>query len=153
LWFKIIDVDICNEKHDDISGKLESVDIIFIAGGNVFYLLQEMKKNWVDGLIKTLVENWKIYIWSSAWSVVVWPDIGIVRSLDNPQDATDLSSYGWIGLVDYSIIPHCDNIKFKEKIEKIFKDNVNYKYPIIKLNDNQAIFIEWNKICFLEDSI
>lgn len=153
LWFKIIDVDICKEKYDEILRKLESVDVIFIAGGNVFYLSQEMKKNGIDVLIKTLVENWKTYIWSSAWSVLAWPDIGIVRNLDDPKDATDLNSYEWMNLINYSIIPHCDNIKFKNKIEKIFKDNVNYKYPIIKLNDNQAVFIEWNKICFLEDSI
>ena len=153
LWFQIINVDIKNEQYTDISKKLESVDIIFVAGGNVFYLLQEMKKNNIDILINAFVKGWKTYIWSSAWSIVAGPDIWLFRNIDSLQDAPELSSYKWINLTDYVVIPHCDNDKFKNKINKAVEENINHRFQIIKLNDNQSVFIEWDKLNFVECDI
>lgn len=152
LGFHIVNVDIKHETHLDISKKLKDSDIVFVAWGNLFYLLQEMKRNEVDVLIKEFVENGKIYIGSSAWSIVVGPNIEIIQSIDDSDKAPELKSYTWLNLINYVIIPHCNNKKFKDKIDKVLENNIEYDYPIIKLNDNQAVFIEWNQIRFIENN-
>jgi dipeptidase E len=44
LGFQIVLVDIKNEETAVITQKLQSADIIFVAGGNTFYLLQELQR-------------------------------------------------------------------------------------------------------------
>lgn len=41
--YYLIDIDITNETRNNILDKFNSIDDIFIAGGNSFYLLQQLK--------------------------------------------------------------------------------------------------------------
>ncbi len=67
MKFTIVDIDISMESKEDIIEKFNRIDAIFVAGGNSFYLLQQLKlKNVLSELIE--FANNKIYIGSSAGS-------------------------------------------------------------------------------------
>lgn len=80
MKFNVIDIDISNESKEKIREKLNSVDVIFVAGGNCFYLLQQLKiKDVLQDLVK--FANNKIYIGSSAGSCIACPSIDYAEKL------------------------------------------------------------------------
>ncbi len=80
--FQIIDIDITNEEKNEIQQKFNIVDAIFVAGGNCFYLLQQLKEK---DVLKDLIEfaNNKIYVGSSAGSCITCPSIEYAQKLDD----------------------------------------------------------------------
>lgn len=152
LWFHIVLVDVKNDETAVITQKLQSADIIFVAGGNTFYLLQELQRKWIDKVIVQLVNEGKLYIWSSAWSVVAGPNIEIVQDIDKPNEAPELTSFVWLHLIESAVLPHCDSLKYQAETEKILKKYSNYQHPIIKLGDYQAVYIDWDHMTLVENT-
>src|SRR3989344_5836196 len=82
MGFSIKTVDLKNKSKEQLRKELENIDVIFVAGGNTFYLLEKTIESGFDSLLKELINNGVIYIGSSAGSVLVGPDIDITRELD-----------------------------------------------------------------------
>ncbi len=62
---------------------------------------------------------------------------------------SDLTSYDAYKLVDFAIIPHIggefNEAHFKEYAQ-MYSELANYPYPHICLRDNQAVWVEGDKI-------
>lgn len=140
MKFSIVDIDISMENKEEIIEKFNRVDAIFVAGGNSFYLLQQLK---LKNVLQELIEfaNNKIYIGSSAGSCIACPSIDYVEKLDDKTQAPLLNNCNAMNLVDFYILPH---YKSKEKYTKladdIEKDYGNYKF--VKLSNEQAIIVD-----------
>ena len=138
--YKVIDIDISKESKQDILKKFKLVDSIFVAGGNSFYLLQQLKVKNVLQELKEFANN-KIYIGSSAGACITCPSIDYVQKLDDKAQSPLLNDYKAMNLVDFYILPH---YKSKEKYTKladeIEKEYKNYKF--LKLANNQAIVVD-----------
>ena len=138
--FKIVNIDITKENKQEIIEKFNYVDVIFVAGGNSFYLLQQLK---MKDVLQELIEfaNNKIYIGSSAGACITCPSIDYVEKLDDKTQAPLLNNCNAMNLVNFYILPH---YKSKEKYTKladdIEKDYENYKF--IKLSNEQAIIVD-----------
>lgn len=138
--YKVITIDISKENKEEIIEKFNNIDAIFIAGGNSFYLLQQLK---IKNVLQELIDfaNNKIYIGSSAGSCIACPSIDYVEKLDNKSQAPLLDNFNAMNLVDFYILPH---YKSKEKYTKLADDiEKEYKsYKFIKLSNEQAIVVE-----------
>ena len=138
--YNIINIDISNESKANIIKMLNSVDAIFIAGGNCFYLLQQLK---IKDVLKELIEfaNKKVYIGISAGACISCPSIDYAQTLDDKSQAPLLDNYKSMNLVDFYILPHYNNkekyTKLADEIEKNYKD-----YKFIKLSNEQAIIVD-----------
>lgn len=56
MKFNVVDIDISKESKETIIEKFNSVEAIFVAGGNCFYLLQQLKlKDVLQELIELLI--------------------------------------------------------------------------------------------------
>lgn len=139
MHFNIIDIDITKENTEEIIKKFNNVDAIFVAGGNSFYLLQQLKtKNVLQELIA--FANTKIYVGSSAGSCIACPSIDYVEKLDNKSQAPLLKNCNAMNLVDFYILPHYKSKeKYTKMIDEIEKDYANYN--LIKLSNEQAIIV------------
>lgn len=140
MKFDIINIDISKEGTEEIIEKFNNVDTIFVAGGNSFYLLQQLKlKNVLQELID--VANNKIYVGSSAGSCIACPSIDYVEKLDDKLQAPLLNDYTAMNLVDFYVLPH---YKSKEKYTKLADDiEREYQdYKFIKLSNEQAIIVD-----------
>lgn len=136
----IIDIDISKESKQEIIEKFNGVDVIYVAGGNSFYLLQQLM---VKDVLKELKEfaNNKIYIGSSAGACIACPSIEYAQKLDDKSQAPLLNDYSAMKLVDFYILPH---YKSKEKYTKL-ADEIEKEYSsckFIKLSNDQAIIIK-----------
>ena len=98
-------LDVSTATYDSIVSTLTKNDIIFVGGGNTFYLLQELRRSGADKILVQEVNKGKLYIGESAGAVITCPDIGYCAGMDNPEKAPELTDYTGLGLVDFYIVP------------------------------------------------
>src|SRR3989344_4510325 len=139
LGFNFSELDISGKTKKELEEIVKGIDIIFVAGGNTFYLLEKVKESGFDKIIPNLISNGVVYIGGSAGACLAGPDIEPIALIDHPEEAHLKSTKG-LGLVDFLVIPHFDNEKYGDKTKDImekFKD----KYKLIQINDDQAILV------------
>ena len=144
LGFNVIDINLEGKTKNQLLEKMIGIDVIFIAGGNTFYLLQETKKSGFDEIVKSFVKKGGIYIGSSAGTLLAGPSIELAQDIDDQSDAPELKSYDSLALVDFVVLPHYDDEDFKEKIDQNLQKHKGYRYKTIKISDNQAVAVKGN---------
>ncbi len=140
--FEVFDYTITDKKEKDLRNDLKDMDIIYVSGGNTFYLLEKIKESHFDKVIKDFIKQGKVYIGTSAGSIVAGPDIYPVYCFDNPKEAKKLKNYKGLGLVDFTVLPHWGSEYFKkEYLNKELRHIYRKGYKLILLNDDQYIAI------------
>ncbi len=123
--------------------KISEAKIIFISGGNTFYLLQELKKKNLISYLKEKIENGLLYIGESAGSVITAPNIEYASVIDDKTLATELNDYTGLNLVNFYIVPHFEEEPFVEgsrKTVEMYKDLLDLKL----INNKEVILVEDN---------
>ena len=129
--------------------KLSEAKIVFISGGNTFYLLQELKRKNLTSYLKERIENGLLYIGESAGSVIAAPDIEYASVIDDKTVATELDDYTGLNLVDFYIVPHFEEEPFVESSRntvELYKDKLDLKL----INNKEAILVENNNFTILK---
>jgi dipeptidase E len=147
--FKLTDYTVTGKTPVAIKKSIQVVDGIYFTGGSAFYLMQQIQLTKSAAIFRDAVKSGKIYISTSAGSVVAGPDIYPVHSLDRIKAASKLKGYKGLSLVDFVVLPHWGSGHFKNnyRLERL-ADNYNTKNKLILLNDYQYIQIEdgWYRI-------
>jgi len=137
--YDLVIIDITNETKEEILNKFNSVDAIFVAGGNVFYLLQQLR---LKDVVSELIDfaNEKIYIGSSAGSCIACPNIDYLGNLDDKNEAPLLKDYEALNLINGYILPH---YKSSEEYTKLIDDTIKqYKdLNFIVLTNSDAVIV------------
>ncbi|USN45421.1 MAG: Type 1 glutamine amidotransferase-like domain-containing protein [Candidatus Woesearchaeota archaeon] len=115
--------------------EVENFDVIYVCGGNTFYLLKKVRETGFDKVIIEFAKTDKLYFGVSAGSILVCPNIDIASPFDeNDVNLTDLTG---LNLTDVIVSPHyCEE-------EKPIIDNFKKKsqYEVVPLTDNQALLV------------
>ncbi|MFA6437621.1 MAG: Type 1 glutamine amidotransferase-like domain-containing protein [Candidatus Paceibacterota bacterium] len=143
--FNLKEIDIKGNRKQELLDKFKGIDIIFVAGGNTFYLLEKAKESGFDEIVKESVQKGIIYVGSSAGATFVCPTIEPIKTLDDPSKAPSLKSFEGLNLINFVILPHFGEEKYKTKYEKIIEEYEDKDYKIITLTDKEAILVEDNK--------
>lgn len=120
-----------------IRSQLENHQIIFVGGGNTFYLLHWIRQSGVDKYLARLLED-RYYIGASAGSILVGPDIELsgwnLSSRD--ENIVNLSDTTGLNLVPFAVSPH-----HTEKDKKLLSaESRHVKYQVIPITDTQAVY-------------
>lgn len=150
LGFSPIELDLKRQTQEKLKAVLQGVDIIHVAGGNSFYLLQEMKESGFDKIVKDLVEKGVVYSGASAGAIVAGPDIESTKFLDDPSEAPRLKSSKGLNLVDFIVLPHYEKEKCKEKYEKTMREFADKGLNLIPITDEEFIVVEDNNYRILK---
>ena len=129
--------------------KLSQAKIVFISGGNTFYLLQELKRKNLTSYLKERIENGLLYIGESAGSVIAAPDIEYASIVDDKTLATELDDYTGLDLVDFYIVPHFEEEPFVESSRntvELYKDKLDLKL----INNKEVILVENNNFTIIK---
>ncbi|MCX6811737.1 MAG: Type 1 glutamine amidotransferase-like domain-containing protein, partial [Candidatus Berkelbacteria bacterium] len=140
LEFQVEDFDLKNKTEDETRQTLSKFDIIFVAGGNTFYLLNEIKKSGFDKVARELVRKGRVYIGSSAGSYIACPTIEAACWKHADKNIVNLKDLTALNLVDFIVVCHYLS-QYKEIVEAGKKTT---KFPVITLTDNQFIFADDN---------
>ena len=114
------------------STNIDNYDIMYMMGGNTFYLLDMIRKyNFSQEIIK-FINNNKIYIGSSAGSEILGSSIEPALGYDDNN--VGMTDYQGLKIIDGLIIPHANRKKeFIESLKNTTKEN------IILLSDGDGI--------------
>ncbi|EHS5047503.1 Type 1 glutamine amidotransferase-like domain-containing protein [Listeria monocytogenes] len=140
LGLIVEELDVATETLEEITATLKKNDFIYVTGGNTFFLLQELKRTGADKLILEEIAKGKLYIGESAGAVITSPNISYIQSMDSVKNATNLTNYDALNLVDFSILPHYNNAPFKEVTQKIAAD-YSGKPTMRPISNQEAIFV------------
>ena len=134
-------LDVSTASYESIVSTLTKNDIIFVGGGNTFYLLQELRRSGADKILIQEVNKGKLYIGESAGAIIACPDIGYCVGMDSPEKAPELTDYTGLGLVDFYIVPHIGNEEMGEAAEKAVEE-YNSRLDLEVITDKQVIQVE-----------
>ncbi|MBS3051434.1 MAG: Type 1 glutamine amidotransferase-like domain-containing protein [Candidatus Aenigmarchaeota archaeon] len=143
--FRLVTVDLKGMKKSNLLKKLNEFDIIYVAGGNTFYLLQKMRESGFDKIIKKLLRGGKIYVGSSAGAAVAGTNIRSIRFLDDPSKAK-LKSFKGLNLVGFVPLPHFGNKKYSKPYTKVMEDLKKTGYKYVKIREGGAAFVKNGKV-------
>lgn len=150
LGIIVEELEITTASPDKISEVLNRNDYIFISGGNTFYLLQELRRKGADILITEQIRAGKLYIGTSAGSIILCPDIEFVKEMDYNHTAPELQSFTGLNIVDFYILPHYLDFPFEEITQNIVK-KYGKKLDLRPISNKQVITIAGNRIEILEN--
>lgn len=137
--------------------RLEYADVIFIGGGNAFYLSYLMEKTSLFDMLPKLLEN-RVYGGISAGSMIATDSIRSASGAINHPDLFHDKEYDELGpkgrsagrsakLVKFVIRPHFNSKNFPnirgDYLEEIAKD---VDVPLYAIDDASAIKIDGDKI-------
>jgi len=139
--FKVTDVDIKNIDKKTLKNQLAKFEIIFVSGGNTFYLLEQAIKSGFDEIVKEMTNTGTIYIGSSAGTALCCPDIEYVKVFDDPRVVPNLKNYKGLNLYPNLIIPHAQQEKYLERVKRVAVEEKSKGMLVTELKDNQAIVV------------
>jgi len=143
IGFKVSDYTLTGKTQEEIKKTLNEAEVIFVSGGNTFYLLEKIQLSKSAKLFAEEIAKGKVYIGSSAGSVIAGPDISLVKRLDIENRAPNLKGYQGLGLVDFTVLPHWGSDYFRELyLNKRLEDVYGMKHKLILLTDNQYVYVE-----------
>ena len=125
--------------------KIEQTPYLYVAGGNTFYLLQELKKKNLLQLIDERVGEGMIYVGESAGGMITSPNIEYVELMDPKELGPELTSYDALNLVNFYLLPHEGEFPFAEAVEEM-KNKYGDKYNLLAINNKEAIIVEGENV-------
>ncbi len=154
LQFRKQELSEANLEHDfiDISQKkniapsLESYGIVYVVGGNTFYILDCLRKSGGAVFLKKAFKESRelLYVGLSAGSMVMGPNIKTAEIKGSGGDDNDikLENLAGLGVFDFDIYPH-----YQPKEIALLEDFfASTDQSVVALADSQAIFIDQEKV-------
>ena len=140
--FKFIDIlDVNGVTREMWQERLSACDIISFEGGNEQYLAQVFEKIGMKEFLLSVLDT-KVYLGTSAGSMVAGQHASEANALVYPEDPTPSVPVNSLGMCDLIFIPHLNSKLFmhvrKEVLEQV-KDKVSY--PIYATDDQTALTV------------
>lgn len=150
LGLTVDELEVSAASEETVREKLAKNDMIFVGGGNTFFLLQELKRSGADRIIAREAEKGKLYIGESAGAIAACPDIGYSAEMDVPGKVPELTDYTGMGLVDFYVVPHLGHPEMGPAANAII-ERYSSELGLKVIDDHQAILIEGNEVSILPE--
>jgi len=120
----------------DWRARLDECDVLYLSGGNTFYLLDQIRRQGFDEYLEAALTS-KVYVGGSASSITMTPSIDVAAIPPGDPNLPNLIDLTGLGYVKFEIEPHCEEERFTT-IEKYAKEHDKRIYAI---DDQTAIRI------------
>lgn len=148
MGFEVVDTDLRTLSVREFARLAEEIGLLHVCGGSVLYLNALLKRTDADQTIKRFIRGDKIvYTGTSAGSVVMAPSVELYRyEAGEGKFVADTKDFSGLGLIDVLILPHANRAKHIEDNQNIIKHVPEQSLPVLLLHDNQALWIEDEKM-------
>lgn len=146
--FQHNELDIASKTQQELAEHLNDVDVVCVAGGYTYYLLEQMRITGFDSVLTDFIDRGGMYIGASAGALIAGPDIEPCARLDDPEYGPSLTSTKGLGLVNIVPMPHYDMSERNSVIDEII-EQYNGEYTVIPITDDEAIVsngMKWHKV-------
>jgi dipeptidase E len=118
----------------NIIGTFEPYNVIYVYGGNTFYLMHYANISGFKKNIDKIIEN-KIYVGVSAGTIIACSDITPAGWEGHDQNYIGLEDMSGMNLIPYVIMPHWN--------DQIPKEAETYDLEIKYIKDGEAIIVSY----------
>jgi dipeptidase E len=138
--FQVSDYTITGRTKEQIRDDLHEFELIYISGGDTAYLLRQAQLSGFVDLVRELVEKEnKIYIGTSAGSIIAGPRLPDYFDKENGP-----ANRSCFGLVNFTVLPHWGSENFKDKylggrMEIVYREG---QAPLLLLTDYQYAHVK-----------
>lgn len=119
---------------------LRNYNVIWLGGGNVYYLRWLAKKSGLDQILYDLIQGGIVYGGESAGAIIASPTIDTFQKADDPDEAPEVILDGF-HLTVIVPIPHCDYPKYMAVMEEAAQQIEQLGLKAVRIKENQAIVI------------
>lgn len=120
---------------------LEEYNVIWIGGGNVYYLRWLAKRSGLDQIIHDLIQKGIVYGGESAGAVIAGPTLDGFQEADDPQEADEIMLEGF-RLIETVVVPHCDHPKYADLMRGAARHAEQLGFNSVQINENQAAIVD-----------
>lgn len=138
----VVEMDVKNKDEEEIRKAIDGADVVLVAGGDTFYLMEKLKESGADKIIKKFIEKGGVYIGSSAGSIVCCPTIEGAEEFDDPSLAPRLDNFDGMGVFKDVIIPHTHKEKYFERVKRATQKLESKGYKVHPLTDDDVLFFD-----------
>jgi len=144
---EVLDVSACDR--ETAQAKIFQSKLLYVSGGNTFYLLQELKKKQLLSLIKEQVADGMVYVGESAGAIITAKDIDYNKIMDDKAVAKELNDTEALNEVDFYVLPHVGEEPFVDSTPAPL-DTYGDQLNLLSLNNRQAVLVEDEEVKILE---
>lgn len=146
MGIHVEDVDIQGKTIDAVRQMLNGKDVIYVQGGDPYFLLKHVKRSGFDVVVKELVNKGVLYVGVSAGTYLACPTIeqGLWKKPNRDRH----------GLKDnepaMNFVPFLICVHYEQKYAEVIKKGMsNTKYPVRILTDDQALLVRDDVVIFV----
>ena len=137
--YNYTELDLDGKNPKELREALRGAGIIFVEGGNTFYLLKSVRESGFDKVLPDLLDAGVIYMGSSAGSYIACPTIEMATW--KHQDKYD--RYGLTDFHALALVPFLVSVHYSDEYRELLTEKIrNCKLPVKVLNDKQAILVQ-----------
>lgn len=148
LGAEVSELEISTASGEEIKYAMERAEIVYVSGGNSFFLIDCMRSRGVDELIRQRIDDGLFYVGESAGAIIAGPDIAYIEAMDSIPDAYSQADYKGLGLIEDYVVPHYLDVPFEEVSRKIVD-----KYSELSLRtltNKQALIVNGDDVRLVE---
>ena len=137
LNFSYTEFDIVGKSEEELKKALSSSDILYIEGGNTFYLLKAVHDTGFEKIIKEAIKNGLVYWGVSAGAYIACPSI-IMATWSDRFDRCGVTDWIAMNLVPFLIKAHYT----PDMLDALKEKSKDLQFPLHVLNDEQAVLVK-----------
>ena len=123
---------------------LAAFDLVYLAGGNPYYLLQRVRDTGADAVIEDMVEAGRPIIGSSAGALLLGRSLNVVPVFDTSVPDLGCKDTDALRLVPFTVLPHTNRWKarFADYAARVATARVLCRSEILEITDDEGLLID-----------
>ena len=152
LGYAINEVDLRTLTPDMFKKSIDVADIVHMCGGSVYYIVALLRERDLEQILTdAIISDQVVYSGTSAGSIIVSRSIkAFSYDVEEEEHTWKVPSHAGLGLINFGIVPHCNNGDFVGEHTKMIEQMPNDPTPLFFLHDAQAIWVNGDSLKVLE---
>lgn len=142
LGLEIVEVDLKESDEATLRQKFSQVEVVYVSGGNTFYLLDWARRSGFANALKDFLKNDGIYVGASAGSYIACPTIEMANWKGRDRNFPGLKDWRSLNLVSFLISAHFEP-KHRAAVEA---GSQTINLPVVALRDGQAVLVNGEEV-------
>ena len=137
------------------SAGLAAFDLVYLAGGNPYYLLQRVRETGADAVIEEMVEAGRPIIGSSAGALLLGRSLNVVPIFDTSVPDLGCKDTDALRLVPCTVLPHANRWKarFADYAARLATARVRCQTEILEIADDEGLLVDGDTVTRIGPSL
>ena len=145
MGFTLEILDVSKASETEAKAKIGAAQVLYVSGGNTFYLLRELKKKDLVALIADRVRSGElVYVGESAGAMIAAPSVEYASAMDNASGSESVATQTGLDLVKFYPVVHYGEEPFVQSTAEILKI-YGGKLNLAPINNAEAIAVHGDK--------